>query len=90
MEEEAAVWGKGAREGAEAEAHFGRSASGGPLILTRPATLATHAISAVWHKRRSSEVEVHVEDGAREVVRDNSDSSSFSPPPPSVSRFTGP
>ena len=27
MEEEATVWGKGAREGAEAEAHFGLSAS---------------------------------------------------------------
>ena len=99
MEEEAAIWGKGAREGAEAEAHFGLSASsyyppllpqgdgGGPLILTRS---ATHVKSAVWHRRRSSEVEVNVEDGAREVAGDDSDSSSSSPPPPSVLRFTGP
>ena len=47
--------------------------------------LATHVILAVWSKRRSSNVEVNVEDGARvEVGGDEKYLSSLSPPFPSI------
>ena len=72
-EDEAAVQGKVVIEVAEADARFVRSArppspkgdGGGLLILTRSATLATHFISDVWHKRCSSNVKVNVKDGER-------------------------
>ena len=96
-EEGAGVRGKGAREGAEAGARFGRSASsspprppegdgGRPLILI---IYATHVISAIWCKRRSSGVEVNAEDRVRAEAGDDDNSSLSSSPPPPVSRFTG-
>ena len=95
-EEKAAVQGKGAREGAESGAEAGvrlgqsvfstpppKGDGGGPLILTRSATLSTHVISAVWRKCRSSDVEVNAKDRARAEAGDDNDSllSSFPPLP---------
>ena len=58
---------------------------GGHLILTRSATLFTHIISSVWHKRQISDIKVDVEDGTRAVAGDDSESSpSSSPPSPGI------
>ena len=102
-EEEAAVQGKAVIEVSEADARFVRSArppspkgdGGGLLILTRSATLATHFISDVWHKRRSSNVKVNVKDGertgrGRKRGKTTTPRCPCNPPPPQVSRFTGP
>ena len=85
-DEEAAVQGNGARDGAEADACFGRSVSssfpppqrrrgGGGLILTQS---ATHVISAAWRKRRISDVEVNIEDRARAEAGGGGDDDSSS------------
>ena len=78
MEEEAAVWGKGAREGAEAEAHFGLSASSYyPL-----AAISRQGRSRTWRRRQLYGVREREREQKRKHTSDYPHPPTTPPPPP--------